>query len=112
MKINRLHKFILPALVILIGIAFLFKQHASPAAFQVNTFRVTGGWGYAVDIKGKSFIYQPFIPGLTGNKAFPDRSTARKAGNLVRARLEEGQLPSLTKEDIHNLGIDSLGNKR
>jgi hypothetical protein len=113
MKINRLHKFILPlVLVVLIGLAFLFKQHSSPVAFQVKTFRVTGGWGYAVDVKGKNFIYQPFIPGLTGNKPFPDKNTARKAGNLVMTRLEKGQLPSLSKEDIQSLGLDSLGNAR
>ena len=113
MKINKLNKLLLAvSLVIIIGFVFYFIQHSVTATLKVKTFRVAGGWGYAVDVKGKSFIYQPFIPGLTGEKPFPDKNTARKAGNLVRSRLHQGKLPSLTKEDIVSLGLDSLGNSR
>jgi len=113
MKINKLHKLLLAVgFVIVVGFVFYFIQHSFSATLKVKTFRVAGGWGYAVDVKGKNFIYQPFIPGFTGERAFPDKNTARKAGNLVKARLHQGKLPSLTKEDIISLGLDSLGNSR
>jgi hypothetical protein len=85
--------------------------HRTSASDQVKvkTYQVSEGWGYRIIIKDKVFIDQPFIPVLPGKKAFPDKKSAFKAGNIVKQKLISRKLPALTKEDIEELGLDSLG---
>jgi hypothetical protein len=77
---------------------------------QVQTFRVSGGWGYKIIVGDKVFIDQPFIPVLQGKKPFPDRKSALRAAKTIKAKMLLGKLPNLSREDIQKIGIDSLGN--
>ncbi len=90
-------------------IVFNLSYHPSPAAqVKVRTYQVPGGWGYRILIKSKVYIEQPFIPTYKGRRAFPDKQSALKAGNLVKSKLLNHELPALKKEDIEKLGLDSL----
>jgi hypothetical protein len=112
-KIDRRSTYILLSLFffIILFLGFIiFQLTLSTDVYKVETFKVSDGWGYKIKIKNRDFIYQPFIPGIAGGKAFPDKKTATRAGNLVKKKLESHKLPSLTKEDIKKIGLDNLGN--
>ncbi|MBN2813310.1 MAG: DUF4907 domain-containing protein [Bacteroidales bacterium] len=85
-------------------------DHRSP--YEVKPYKTDNGWGYRISAKEKIFIEQPFIPGLPGKKSFPTRRTARKTGELVLHRLQHQKLPAFTKEDLTQVGLDSVGNLR
>jgi energy-coupling factor transporter transmembrane protein EcfT len=112
-KINkRFLRILLPLFLILfLLLGFVIIQFTQPfGIYKVETFRISDGWGYRVKIDNKDFIYQPFIPGIPGKKTFPDKKTAARAGNIVKKKLINHKVPNLTKEDIHKIGIDNLGN--
>jgi hypothetical protein len=85
-------------------------HNPSTETLSVQTFRVSGGWGYQISIKQKIFIYQPFIPVIPGKKPFPSRVTALRTAKTVKAKLMAGQRPDLTIGELAKAGIDSLGN--
>jgi hypothetical protein len=101
---------LLPALAVLSLIAYRVFISPSNGALNIQTFRVSGGWGYQISIHQKPYIYQPFIPAVPGKKPFPNRRTALRAAKTVKAKLLRGQRPDLTIEDILKTGVDSLGN--
>lgn len=76
---------------------------------KVIPFRVSGGWGYDVEVKGKTYIHQPFVPGIRGRRPFPDRKTALKAGKMMKAKMMTGRVPALTRDDLVKIGIDTTG---
>jgi hypothetical protein len=85
-------------------------HYFSPAdSNRVKTYQVSGGWGYQIIIKNKVLIDQPFIPGLPGKLAFPDKKSAAKTGKIVLQRLLNHQSPTITEEDIKEMGIDVSG---
>jgi hypothetical protein len=88
----------------------IFKNSSEDHGVKVETYKVSDGWGYQIKVNDKVFIDQPFIPVIAGNKPFPSRSTALKAGKIMKQRLIDRKMPSLTKEDFIMIGIDSLGN--
>ncbi len=70
--------------------------------YSLETFQVKdqSGYGYSISKEGKTFIYQPFVPGIpTGTKAFNTADEAKKVGKLVLQRLKEGKSGSITKKD-------------
>jgi hypothetical protein len=98
-------------LVILSLVAYrVFFYTPVPEILKVETFRISGGWGYRVFVRQQLFIDQPFIPGIPGKKPFPDRRSALRAAKTVKAKMLQGQRPTLTRDDILKTGVDSLGN--
>jgi hypothetical protein len=73
----------------------------------LDTFRSGNGWGYSVSANNKVIIMQPFIPALEGKKPFATRKEARKAGKLVIKKLEKGDEPSLTADELKMAGIET-----
>jgi len=69
----------------------------------VRAFRVEEGWGYQVEVNEKVYIYQPFIPGRSDKKAFPDRKSALKTGKLVETKLKQGVNPAVSSEEINDI---------
>ena len=98
------------AIAVLSLIAYRVFLGPSTETLHVKTFRVSGGWGYQINIHQKLYIYQPFIPAVPGKKPFPNRMTALRAAKTVKAKLLRGQRPDLTMDDILKTGVDSLGN--
>jgi hypothetical protein len=103
--------YLLLFIVLLFLLVYSIFQFTSPSdSIMVKTYKISDGWGYKIIIKDKVFINQPFIPVLPGKNAFPDKKSALKAGKIVKEKLINHQRPSLTKEDIKEIGLDSLGN--
>lgn len=88
----------------------IIKNSSKTHGVKVEAYKVPEGWGYQIKVNDKIFIDQPFIPVIAGNKPFPSRSIALKAGKIVKQKLIDRKMPSLTEEDFRMIGIDSLGN--
>ena len=92
-------------------IVFNLYRYLTPAQqLKVRTYQVDNGWGYRILTKNKVIIDQPFIPVIPGKKVFPDRRTASKAGQMVKERMINKELPALKREDLIVIGLDSIGN--
>jgi undecaprenyl pyrophosphate phosphatase UppP len=94
-----------------LAVLIIFRNqivHPAPDTLKVTTFRVSGGWGFDVIVKGKIYIHQPFIPGVPGAKPFPDRKSALRAAKMVRAKMMTGRPPALTREDLVSIGIGTI----
>ena len=76
-----------------------------PPSVAVNTFEVTGGWGYEILVNSDVFIYQDFIPGLSGQVAFKTQTDALKCGELVIQKLKQRKMPSVSQSEIDSLCI-------
>ncbi len=74
-------------------------------AYKVELFKVDNGWGYEIELAGETYIHQPFIPSIQSIKPFPSKKLAKKTAYLVIKKLKHGELPTLTIEDINNLGL-------
>jgi hypothetical protein len=89
-------------------IMFLVSCHNNTSIksdLNINVFKINNGWGYKINIKNKTIIYQPCIPVITGNEAFHSKSDALKAGEIVLYKITQGQLPVLTRQELINAGI-------
>lgn len=95
------------AAVVLISRIWFFNPASD--TLKVTPFRVSGGWGYDVTAQGRTYIHQPFVPGISGRKPFPNRKTAIRAGKLMRAKMLSGHVPALTREDLVKIGVDTTG---
>lgn len=71
----------------------------------LKTFKTEDGWGYSISQKGKVIIQQPFIPAIGGRKSFDTRRDAAKTGRMVIKKLQHGQQPTLTIEELRKAGI-------
>jgi Domain of unknown function (DUF4907) len=83
---------------------------SSSHRIKVTSIQVNGGWGYQIWVNDMVYIDQPFIPIVPGRKAFPDKKSAIRTGNLVKHKLLHNQSPALTRTDFEKLGLDSLLN--
>jgi hypothetical protein len=64
------------------------------------------GFGYDILVDGKLYIHQPHIPSISGSTGFLSQDDAHKTADYVADKLREtNALPSLSKQDLDNLGI-------
>lgn len=106
MKTNTLNR--QRVLIALIGLIIVvtFQVYRQRSAYQLYVFRATSGWGYTIISHGDSLIYQPTIPGFSGQRGFNRPEDARQVGQLMIDKLEKGQFPpTLTRTDLAQLGI-------
>ena len=64
------------------------------------------GFGYDILVEGKLYIHQPHIPSISGSIGFSSEEDAHKTAEYVAEKLRKtNALPSLTKQELDNLGI-------
>lgn len=64
------------------------------------------GWGYDVLTDNRKIvIHQPFIPGISGTRGFPKEEQARAAAQIVIENIKSGGMPSLTRQQLQQLGV-------
>lgn len=75
-------------------------------AFNGEVYRIEKGkFGYTILYKGKVFIKQETIPTIQGNKNFNDSIDALKTLDLVIKKLNAGEKPTLSSDEIKQLKI-------
>ena len=85
-----------------------FHRNKSQARPRIETFRISEGWGYRILKDNRIYIDQPFIPGVSGKRPFPDRKSALTAAGIVRDKLLKGEIPVLTPEDLKKAGVEAI----
>jgi len=95
------------AMLVMTGVAAVFFScHTDPAVhYDLRVVKHEQGWGYEITRNKKPFIYQQYIPAIIGNQGFPDKQSAKKTGRLVLSKLQHHQMPSVSKEELKELGI-------
>ena len=68
-----------------------------------SLYETEKGWGYDILVDGSVFVHQPFVPVVAGEQGFPDSLSAGKAARLMIGKLDTGELPSLTREEIDRI---------
>ena|ERR1700733_8721172 len=79
------------------------NKHPAPA-ITYKTFYQPSGWGYEILENNKIFIHQDFVPVLSGEKGFSKKEYAEQAARLVVEKIQQNQLPTLTKNELTLIG--------
>ncbi|WP_167021143.1 DUF4907 domain-containing protein [Chitinophaga sp. Cy-1792] len=109
---KRNYLFIASFIVLIAAVAWRFKSHHQPEtkpgdmlAVEVVPFQAHGGWGYKVNVDGKTYINQDIIPGIPGNQAFQSKDDAVKVGNVVMNKLTSHKIPSISEAELKELHV-------
>ena len=62
-------------------------------------------WGYLISHFDKPFIKQIYIPAMSGKAFFTTEAKAGKTARLVISKLNKKEMPSLTENELKELGI-------
>jgi len=65
------------------------------------------GWGYKINKGSHTYIEQPFIPVIMGNKPFQTEEDARKVGEYIADKIRKNPagLPDLTRKELLDMKI-------
>ena len=64
-----------------------------------------GGYGFDLEMNGKTYIHQPTIPAVQGNHGFSSESNARKAGDLMAGKIRHNIMPpGVTEHELDSIG--------
>jgi predicted glutamine amidotransferase len=86
--------------------AVFFSCHSSPAVhYDLRVMNHEQGWGYEIRRNGQPFIFQQTIPAIEGKQGFADKKSAKKTGRLVLSKLKHHQMPTVSKEELKQLGV-------
>ncbi|MFT3680721.1 MAG: DUF4907 domain-containing protein [Ferruginibacter sp.] len=62
-------------------------------------------WGYVIEHNNHVLIRQFSVPALKGNFPFKNRQQAALIGEFVAGKLNHGQRPAVTKNELDSLNI-------
>lgn len=108
-------KIIFRCLLLLTGIGIitvlLLSITRNQKSNQVNcrVVRVDKGWGYELYYRDKIIIHQEIIPAISGTKPFATRKDAMQTGKLVVQKINKGDIPSITRQELDSLKVNYTG---
>lgn len=91
------------AALIAVSILLFRKENQRPQLFESNVYRVVNGWGYDILVNKKLLIRQESIPVLERNQPFSKKQQADSAAALVIRKLQSGQHPSISREELEEI---------
>lgn len=111
----KLILFIICGLALVTGAYFLFMHSSREktgfggkglSRFRVETFRKPTGYGYRIYQDTIPVIEQQYLPGIEGTIGFSSEQLARKTGELVCRKLDQGIFPpTITPSELDSLGV-------
>jgi len=113
---KKIYRFIVPAILIIAFAAIYYhEQHEKNDRIflKAEAIQSSFGWGYNIIADKKIYIHQEFIPAIPGKHGFKSKEDALLVGRKVIEKISSNQLPTITMEDLKELGIttDSLAAK-
>jgi hypothetical protein len=98
--------------IILSGGYYLRNKKDKEYVFvELHTFHSPLGWGYDILADKKVFIHQDIIPVLPVRKGFRTEQDALTIGRKVLDRINKKQLFDVTRQDLKEVGIDTLSSR-
>jgi hypothetical protein len=104
-KINKKYSLLIISIFLFISISLAWGICTGSPGYQVETFTVTGGYGYQIKQEGKVIIRQPVIPAIQEKKPFATQNQALTVGNIVKERVEQKKDFSVTVQELRKLNI-------
>lgn len=98
MKMNKKRLLIISFITIILTTGFMLYNINQ--SYKVVTFKEENGWGYNIFYKKKIIIHQPYMPVISGQKAFISKKYARETGKLVADKLKKHKLPRITSDEL------------
>ncbi len=105
---------VLVVLGILFYTAYYAQQKKEFALLQkekgyslINVVPIQGslGWGYDIQVDGKTYIHQLYIPGISGRRGFDSKEDALLVGNKVVGKLTSSLPPGIHIDELKAWGI-------
>ena len=96
--------FYLSVIIILVAL-LLFIFCPKEKNLNVETIKLSPGWGYVITYNDSIIIKQTIIPAISQNKSFGTEKEALAVGQLVVKKLETNLPPTITKNDLILLKI-------
>ncbi|MEZ5104404.1 MAG: DUF4907 domain-containing protein [Draconibacterium sp.] len=82
------------------------NKQQQQSEYSLKTFRIEENeWGYYIMKGGKIIIKQDMIPAISKKASFQSESDAKKTGSLVLQKLNSGNLPAVTLQELRQLQI-------
>lgn len=106
-KANVVGFYAISVLVTLGIVAYMYISSNAVSGYRVKAVQSSNGYGYEIYFDGKKVIEQPFIPGQGGFRAFETAELAEKAGQTAIDKIQNGQLPILSSDELKTLGIEN-----
>ncbi len=74
--------------------------------FDIRITKEKTGYGYQI-IKGKkTFIYQPYIPAISGEQTFKDSFQAQRTADLVIKKIGNSSFPRISVNELDSMKIE------
>lgn len=110
MTIKKSHTIVLLVAVLFAAGSTFFiltsKKKKPLPTLTYQCYNSAQGWGYDVLTDNRKIvIHQPFIPGISGTRGFPKEEQARAAAQIVIENIKSGGMPSLTHQQLQQLGV-------
>lgn len=84
----------------------LLNKEKNKIAYQLETVKSGNVWGYCIKKDNKTIISQTHIPSIKGINYFQSEKDAKKVGNLMLFKINNGIFPpSISKEELDSLSI-------
>ena len=98
------HNILVLSLAVLVSIAilYIYGKHPHPK-FAYQVFHAPKGWGYDIRVNDSLVIHQENIPVISSTKGFDSKEQAQKTALLVIKKLQQNNLPTLTKFEIEQV---------
>ncbi len=64
------------------------------------------GFGYDIEVDGRVYIHQPYIPAIPGNNGFKSKDDAEKVARLMEYKIKNNILPpTIEIKELDSLGV-------
>ncbi|WP_375587329.1 DUF4907 domain-containing protein [Flagellimonas aurea] len=73
-----------------------------------EVIKVYQGFGYQIYQGDRLLIQQEFVPALPGRRSFPSAEEANKVAELVVQKIEDGQSPHISLDELKELNVLNL----
>jgi Domain of unknown function (DUF4907) len=90
------------ALLVSIAILYIRNKHPHPK-FAYQVFQAQKGWGYDILVNDSLVIHQENMPVISLTKGFDSKEQAEKTALLVIKKLQQNNLPTLTKFEMEQV---------